>query len=335
MTTKKQYYETLERLDEYIASEFLRAVRDAVSAMPIGELEKAIAAGDIDRIMRLIDISDSVGVITLNSVQKAFIDGVIMEAATLRTAPNIRSVGAELWALDKSSKLITYISEGVEQTIRGIISDSLASGTGPRQTALQIVGRIDKATGRRSGGVVGLSRPQGEYVRSARAELQTLDRHYFTRTRRDKRFDLLVMRAISNETPLSSVDVERITARYADRLLVSRGEAIARTESIAALNAGREDSVNQAANSGDVPAQFITRIWESANDSRTRHDHRLMHGQKRPVGQPFSAPSGSLLMFPADSSLGALAKDVINCRCYERIHVDHIGLAAYRLGIAA
>ena len=332
---KKQYYETLERLERYIESEFLLAVRDAVGSMPVGEIEKAIALGDIEQIMRLVDISDSVGVITLNAVQSAFVDGVIAEAAALRVAPNIRSVGAELWAFDKSSKLITYISDGVEQTVRGVISNGIAAGTNPRQTALQIVGRIDKATGRRSGGVVGLSRPQGQYVIAARNELLTLDPHYFTRTRRDRRFDLMVMRAINNETPLSPVDIERIAGRYADRLLVSRGEAIARTESIAALNAGREDSVNEAVSSGSIPERFITRIWDSTNDSRTRHDHRVMNGQKRAVGQPFSSPSGSLMMFPADPSLGALARDIINCRCYERIHVDNIGLAAHRMEISA
>lgn len=333
MTTRQQYYDAIARLEGYISAEFLRAVRDAVNSVSIVELEAAIKAGDIDRVLRILDVSDHIGSITANAIHKAFIDGIIIEGANLKFKPNIRSERAEQFLRERSSELITYITNEQMVSVRNVLTDAMGHGQAPRATALQLVGRVNKATGVRSGGIIGLNNPQSEYVRNARKELIELDSNYLTRTRRDKRFDLTVIRAIGSDTPLSSVDVQRITERYADRLLQLRGQTIARTESIAALNAGREESLNQAVISGDIPQQFVERIWDATMDARTRKDHVQMNGQKRSYGMPFTSPLGSMMMHPADSSLGASAADVVNCRCFERIRVDHIGIAKYKASL--
>ena len=51
-----------------------------------------------------------------------------------------------------------------------------------------------------------------------------------------------------------------------------------------------------------------------------------MDGQKRPYGVPFNAPDGSMLAHPGDSSLGAGAAMVINCRCVLETVVDFIAI---------
>lgn len=330
MTTRKQYLDALDRTDGHISAEFLSAVRDAVNRVPLKELERLVAAQDVERIIALLGVDTTAVTMTAEAARAAFVAGGLMESRALQTTFNMRSVRAEAWLASQSSRLVTAIVDGQREAIRETLRSGLEAGNGPRKTALQIVGKIDKATGNRAGGIVGLNGPQADYVASARKELLELDPHYFTRTRRDRRFDPMVGRAIRDEQPLSAVDVDRIVGRYADRLLVTRGETIARTESIAALNAGREESLNQAVESGTIERRFVTRTWRSTPDARIRRDHLLMNGQKRPHGAPFESPTGARLMYPGDTSLGAGAKDVINCRCFEQIEVDFIAQAAAR-----
>lgn len=328
MTTRKQYLDALDRLDGHISAEFLSAVRDAINRVPLKELERLVAAQDVERIITLLGVDTTVVTMTAEAVRSAFVAGGLMESRSLRAPFSIRSMRGETWFASLSERLDTAIVDVQREVIRGTLRAGLVAGNGPRKTALEIVGKIDKATGTRAGGIVGLNEPQAEYVRSARQELTELDPHYFTRTRRDRRFDPLVRRAIRDDKPLSAVDIDRIVGRYADRLLVTRGETIARTESIAALNAGREESLNQAVESGSIDQRFVTRTWRSTPDARIRHAHLLMNNQKRPHGVPFESPTKALMMYPGDTSLGAGAKDVINCRCFEQIEVDFIAQAA-------
>lgn len=54
--------------------------------------------------------------------------------------------------------------------------------------------------------------------------------------------------------------------------------------------------------------------WKTMLDNRVRTTHIMVDGQEVPIGQPFTV-GGSEMMFPLDQSLGAPAKEVINCRC--------------------
>ena len=62
------------------------------------------------------------------------------------------------------------------------------------------------------------------------------------------------------------------------------------------------------------------RTWTSSFDKRTRPEHRKANNQKRIDDEPFKV-WGELLMYPGDSSLGASAKNVGNCRCVEQYNV--------------
>src|SRR5690606_16523732 len=138
---------------------------------------------------------------------------------------------------------------------------------------------------------------------------------YLTRRLRDRRFDGIVRRAIAAEAPVSAKDVDRIVGRYATRMLRFRGETIARTEALAAFNVARDESFQQAIDTGAVSAQNVTKTWGAVGDARTRDAHASMHGQKRAMGEPFRSPTGALLQHPGDASLGAGAADLANCRC--------------------
>ena len=162
-----------------------------------------------------------------------------------------RNARAERWARYHTGNLIEGILDDTRESIRAIIQDGIERGKNPRATALEIVGRMNRATGRREGGLIGLTSNQTAYVygkrdetgvlvqRGAVQQLQDLDPAYFNRKRRDARFDRTVSKAIREGKRLSQADVDRITGAYKDRLLGYRGEVIARTETLAALQAGK------------------------------------------------------------------------------------------------
>ena len=82
----------------------------------------------------------------------------------------------------------------------------------------------------------------------------------------------------------------------------------ARTMTTSAENGGRIDSYKRAESMGINMLQ----IWVSTLDDRTRHEHRLLDGQKRKVGEPFEV-EGEKIFFPGDPAADPAL--VYNCRC--------------------
>ena len=60
----------------------------------------------------------------------------------------------------------------------------------------------------------------------------------------------------------------------------------------------------------------ITHTWDATLDAVTRPHHWDADGKTVPINEPFVI-AGERLMFPGDDSLGATAKNLINCRCIE------------------
>jgi hypothetical protein len=89
----------------------------------------------------------------------------------------------------------------------------------------------------------------------------------------------------------------------------NRATVVARTETMGALNAGRQDAFAAVAEELDVPFE---QMWVATVDRRVRPTHRRADGQRVPTGQPFTV-GGASLRFPGDP-LGP-GKEVIQCRC--------------------
>lgn len=82
----------------------------------------------------------------------------------------------------------------------------------------------------------------------------------------------------------------------------------ARTMTTSAECAGRLDSYKRAEKMGIG----LTKIWMATLDDRTRHEHRLLDGQRKEIDEPFEV-DGYELMFPADPAGEPFL--VYNCRC--------------------
>lgn len=330
--------ELQELAEPRIRAAFLRMIASAVRAAPVAQIEAAIVAGQLDLIPTLLGLDAVAFSDLLEEIRSAYIQGGSMQAAAiaagasgtaaLRVRFDVRNPRAELWLRQHSSELVTRITAEQLDAIRQTVAEGTVLGRNPRATALDIVGRIDTQTGRRVGGIVGLTPQQAQFVANARAQLLSGDPEqlaaYLQRKLRYKRMDGAVRRAIETGRPIPAAKVEQMVTRYSASLLRLRGETIARTEALQGFNVARDEALRQAADAGVIDLRQTVKIWRSASDARVRDNHSWMNGQTVPMDSPFRSPSGALLMRPGDSSMGAGAGEIVNCRCIAQYRVDYL-----------
>lgn len=326
----------LERLEPEVRRAFEEAIADIRSAAQLQAVIGHLEAGNVEAALIALNLRAEFFQPLDDALTDAFNAGGVSVLAGLPALPVPFSSGArvvarfdgrnpraERVARDLSSTLITQIIDDQREAIRAVIEAGIEAGQGPRDTALNIVGRVNKATGKREGGIVGLNAPQTKAWLKAGDELDALDPAYFERKLRDKRFDPMVRKAIETGKPLSKADRERVLNRYSARLLKHRGDTIARTETIASLNAGRDQGIRQLIEAGNITEDQVRKVWDSSGpDGRTRDTHLGMEAQERRLDEPFVTPMGYRLMHPGDASLGAPGSETINCRCVLRFSLD-------------
>lgn len=298
----------------------------------ITQLAAALAAGDVDRIVALLGATqESLGPV-LEQLQRVY---VASGQALLATLPS-RVVAEVTFGLtnpsvirylqSKNLEVLTDLVQEQKDIVRAVLSDVASNRQNPRAVIRQLAGTRGP-TGQRTGSVIGLSRPQFEYVTRAREELfsgnPTLMKNYLTRDRRDRTLDHIVNNALREGRPLTLAEVDRLSGRYTDRLLDLRAEAIARTEYHDAVEAARQAGIEHLVSSGKIKESAVTRIWDASKDKRTRDEHTGLDRQRRGLKEPFTAPDGTLMMHPGDRSLGAQAHQVVFCRCTVEIEIDY------------
>lgn len=114
--------------------------------------------------------------------------------------------------------------------------------------------------------------------------------------------------------PEIAARVEDVLSSTGTERWPNRAVVIARTETLSALNAGRDDAwtaVAEELEGGDDGMQ-LERMWLATDDDRTRRTHREAEGQRSPIGGLFTVGRAELRR-PGDP-LGP-PEEVIQCRC--------------------
>ena len=107
---------------------------------------------------------------------------------------------------------------------------------------------------------------------------------------------------------LQGESIPKLAARLASEVNDSDHKAAvrnARTMATNAQNAGRYDAYDRLKNKGID----LTLEWAATLDNRTRHSHRMMHGQRRDVGEPFEV-DGVKIMYPTQAGTFKSVSDV-------------------------
>ena len=329
-TTLEQLY--LLQIPE-VQNIFISAMENIVDRAVIEDMVEAIENNDIEALYQASGFTPAL----LNPIIKK-IEEIYEETASITVGSwpkrlnavfNIRNEKVENDLRDFSSNFITNITDEAKEVVRFQLAEGMARGDNPRETALNIVGRVNPTTKKREGGVIGLSSNQIRWVANARKYLENLDEKYFTLGLRDKRFDSIVRKAIESGKKLTKDEVSKLITAYEKKALKYRGDAIARTETMQAINRGEYASIRQGIEEGYIKENQVRKWWDDTGDGRTRLTHVALgnkYSKKNMIGfnEPFVSVSGSQLLYPGDKSLGASLREIVHCRCKAQYDIDFL-----------
>lgn len=336
----------ISRLEPELQAAFMRAVDDLRGNIDDRALLAALRAGDIDAAIEALNISQA----AFNDYFMARMSGfsqlgsfAAQAISALRDAPTFRFDMTNPRAENKIrteaiTRVVGYTTEQIDMA-RSVIGDGFANGDGPQKIALDVAGRISRATGRREGGIIGLSDPQVAYTQSMRARLLSGDPVQMVRvlgrfdrdgewiegtgmTLRDRRFDAQIKKAIMAGEPVPAADVEDMVARYTDRLIKHRAETVARTDVAQSVMMSRAEGYQQALDAAGLPDDALTKTWRHlGGPKRARDQHiEMSNVTVRGINTPFFMPDGTLMQHSHDPSGGA--KHCVNCRCDTWFKID-------------
>lgn len=181
-------------------------------------------------------------------------------------------------------------SSSVARVVDGPIRDTLA---GPYRTLLGAGFHFDE----RAAATAHLSAATNRMVRTPDEVFSLITRELAAGANRGESIPKLAARV---ERVLSATDTQRWP---------NRATVIARTETLGALNAGRQDAFAATAAALNKP---FDQMWIATLDGRTRSAHRIADRQRVPVGSMFTV-GGWPMRYPGDPA--APGDQTIQCRC--------------------
>lgn len=328
------FLESYERIKASITPSMLKRI---VAELDKGNIEAAIDLMGIDRAafggleMAISDAFNRGGIAMAADV-------IVRDPAGSRVALSfgVRNLVAEAILRDFSAQLVTRETEQTKALLRINLSEGLARGDNPTRTALQAVGKVNRVTGKREGGYIGLSGPQERTQAKARQALLAGDvegmQEYLQLKQGDKRFDAAVTKAIKAGRPVSAADVDKVIGRLNDRQLKFRADVIALNETRGALAMAKDEGIRQGIESGKIDARDVTKTWGRTISESPRSQHVAMRGQTVPYDQSFVAPDGTLIPYP--HAPGLPARHTVGCNCPVSYKIDYTAALIRRRALA-
>lgn len=337
LTPRERFEILVGQFEPVIRKAFIEAIDDFTSNIVLRRIVERLERGDINGAISAMNLDPAAFRPLDEALRGAFNGGGVATVDAMPTFrdPNghrivlrwdARNLAAEQWLQDHSAQLVTGIAQDQTFAIRTALETGLARGDNPTKMAGAVVGRVSAVTGKREGGLIGLTTVQGEYVARARQELHSGEpdqlRNYLSRSRRDKRFDRTVLAAIDAGKPVSAALVDRIAGRYADSLLKLRADTIGLHETFAALGASKDIAFRQQIEKGSLRADAVTKGWKHTPQKHGREQHETMQGQVVPFDHPFTAPDGTAIAYP--HAPGVPARHTLGCKCFAEYKIDFV-----------
>lgn len=305
--TRQRFLAEIRKLEPGLRKAFVEAVGDIRNSANLELVVQALERGDVEGAVRALNSNVPFYARVQAKVRELFgVSGAYIEATLPKRNPVTREAlvfrfegehpRAQEYIQRQAGALIQNLEDEKLNAVRNVLSEGLAEGRNPRSVALDLVGRVSKVTGRRTGGSIGLTGGEADRVIAYRGKLESEDR--------------------------DPAQINRMVVKRQNRLLRLRGERIARTETLKAMNAGKLESYRQMVDQGLVRADQLEKVWDATLDGRVRNSHAWMNDQRVGLEEPFTSPRGALLMHPGDTSLGAPAREVVQCRCFMRVDID-------------
>lgn len=301
----------IARQEAYIRRAFREFLDDMRSEAVLREVRTALEQSGVGAALQIIDSY----VARLGLAAPAVFRAVgAAEAAALSRRMRAARAGVAVMFDPTDPRAVTVQRRNQLEFVQQFTVQQRAATRAALVEALQTgAGTVETARAFRDS--IGLTEYQRQTVARYRRLLEQGDAAALDRELRDRRFDPSVRAAVEDGEPLGARRIARMVERYRARLLQMRAETIARTETASAVGLARDQALTQVSERTGMTEDNIVQTWRATRDRRTRDTHAMMDGQQRRRGQAFESPSGARMMFPGDSSLGAPASEIINCRC--------------------
>lgn len=300
----------IESWEPAISKAFLEAVQAIRDQVRIGRLVELLKVGDVEGALRELGIEAAAFRAFERQIHVAYESGGIdvttaiskMRRSNARPLFDVNAPASQAFLTDHTVNLIRDITEDQRNLVRRALGpltsglDPMLTGDTPQKLALDLVGRVNRVTGKREGGLIGLTSSQAEWATNYAAEVSGVpDPSALTRKLRDKRFDKTVAKAIRDNEPIPAKTRDAMVNAYRNRALRFRAETIAGNEAHAVLLQAQQDAWDQAISRGVVEYDRVRRFWVTFGDDRVRPEHAAVPGMNpKGVGlkEPFQTPLG-------------------------------------------
>ncbi len=340
----RQIAEAGALLEKPTRKAFFRAVDKILRNVSFPDLVAAITAGNIEQVLTIINFTSDHFDEVAGAIRTAFVAGgdiAIGQIPKRQRTPQGARANIVFGAIRPENELVwrtlfdglvTEVSADTQIAIRKLASDAAVRGLHPNRVALDLVGRVNKTTGNREGGIIGLHSADADRIQGVRAALrdptavqsQARLKSYLGLKGRSKRYDSAVRAVIANGTKASADLVDDVAGGMRSASLLSRALRIGRTETLDAMGQGVIAGANQIAEAGLIDPNTSSKKWVAVGDNLTRNSHAALNGVALPLDGVFTSPLGGQMRQPRDRSLGASGADTINCRCRLRIVFDFL-----------
>lgn len=248
---------------------FLEAIARIRGSAKEAELRAAVESGNVETALRVLGLdktlSSAVNAAIMPPLEDAFLRAgraavpvTLPKGGELAMRFDISNPNAARFLQRYSFELVRQVSDDTRAGVRQVVLDAFRFGGHPREQA-----RLIRQ-------MIGLTDKQAQAVDNFRVLLETGDREALTRALRDRRFDPTLDNALGQaaERQLTAEQIDRMVGRYRERMLASRAENIARTETLRAANAAQETAWEQAAQQGLLNRATLRRQWLVTPDDR-------------------------------------------------------------------
>ncbi len=241
---------------------------------------------------------------------------------------------AQEWIRENVAERVVGFSNEQVQVARTVIEAGYAQGQGPRNIAVDLVGRATGGTAR-EGGVLGLDAPRASRLQAVTQGMRTADGvrdlviehadgtvsvRYKVNTATAQR----ILKAHKAGTAVPDAERAISERQYRNALLKARADTVAETETANAVMSGRMEQWKQLVESQGLDPANVIKTWSHKRGASVYHrpDHRAMSGKAvRGLFAPFVFPDGAQLLHPHDPKGGA--KHNIRCGCSAEFRLDH------------
>jgi len=325
----------ISKLEPELRKAFLLAIQGIKDRVVWKDLIAALNAQDIPAAIVALGVTKEAFYAYQTTVAAIYAQGGALAAAGIK-GPNGGAINflfnmtnprAEAWlSLNGGDKITNVLLPGLREAITDKVLEGYGKGNHPFTIARSLIGNVNN--GKRTGGLLGLSKPQMNYVKSMRARLQSgsaseIQKILSGMTLREKRFDGLLGRVQQGKATLTAKNIEDMTQGYTKNLLKRRGEDVARTETGMAVMASRKESMQQVLQKLNYPDNAVIKTWRHGGGVKDPRPHHVAANNKqvRGLNTPFVLENGAVLQHALDPDGGA--EELVNCTCDTTMRIDH------------